>query len=324
MSVDNIEQLLARAILDLELKMKHEIRQNSALHLARIEKHNQQLEKRLDIIEAKATLINRDSHGGHPPRNSMQHYSSGTRHSLHTTTTGRVSYYPRSPNLANGHPHHGGGARPTSKRLSAIGSPASTVGYGSGWVPSSAPNVGRSSGGIQQHKNAYERKQYQSKQPLGTGGNRANLGEKSVNKTPWPSRGGNFTDDVSDASDDDNSSQTGSESPYSVAKPACKPEDECIDKESEEEGDNVENEEDSEKLIVSCKQQGVLEADGEDDNASAKIDGGSTGDFEEKENNNNNDDNKIVESSVVVTSTIVTPGAMISPVVGGFGRSRRN
>nr|CAD2200584.1 unnamed protein product [Meloidogyne enterolobii] len=56
MSVDNIEQLLARAILDLELKMKHEIRQNSALHLARIEKHNQQLEKRLDIIEAKASL----------------------------------------------------------------------------------------------------------------------------------------------------------------------------------------------------------------------------------------------------------------------------
>nr|CAD2200583.1 unnamed protein product [Meloidogyne enterolobii] len=236
----------------------------------------------------------------------MQHYSSGTRHSLHTTTTGRVSYYPRSPNLANGHPHHGGGARPTSKRLSAIGSPASTVGYGSAT------------------QNAYERKQYQSKQPLGTGGNRANLGEKSVNKTPWPSRGGNFTDDVSDASDDDNSSQTGSESPYSVAKPACKPEDECIDKESEEEGDNVENEEDSEKLIVSCKQQGVLEGDGEDDNASAKIDGGSTGDFEEKENNNNNDDNKVVESSVVVTSTIVTPGAMISPVVGGFGRSRRN
>uniref|UniRef100_A0A1I8B4Z2 Uncharacterized protein n=1 Tax=Meloidogyne hapla TaxID=6305 RepID=A0A1I8B4Z2_MELHA len=288
MSGDNtIEQLLARAILDLEL------------------------------LEA---LINRDSHG-HAPRNSMQHYSSGGRHSLHTTTTGRVSYYPRSPNLANGHPHHGGGTRPTSKRLSTIGSPASTVGYGSGWVPSSAPsNVGRSSGGIQQHKHAYERKQYQSKQPLGTGGNRANLGEKSVNKTPWPSRGGNFTDDVSDASDDDNSSQTGSESPYSVAKPACKPEDECINKETEEE-DNVENEEDSEKL--NCKEQGVLEGDGEDDNASAKMNGGSNVDSEEKENNNN-DDNKVLEPSVVVTSTIVTPGAMISPVVGGFGRSRRN
>ena len=108
----------------------------------------------------------------------MQHFSGGGRHSLHTTTTGRVSYYPRSPNLANGHPHHGGGARPGSKRLPAIGNPASTIGYGNGWGSSSAPSSAvRATGGIQQqHKHAYERKQYQSKQPLGTGGNRASLG----------------------------------------------------------------------------------------------------------------------------------------------------
>jgi hypothetical protein len=122
-------------------------------------------------------LINRDSQA-HAPRNSMQHFSSGGRHSLHTSTTGRVSYYPRSPNLANGHPHHVGGARPTSKRLSTVGNPASTIGYGSGWGPNNAPSSAvRAMGGIQQqHKHAYERKQYQSKQPLGTGGNRASLG----------------------------------------------------------------------------------------------------------------------------------------------------
>jgi hypothetical protein len=66
-----IEQILARAILDLELvselrkirtiiwqfqKMKHEMRQNSALQLAKIEKHSQQMEKRLGIVEAKVFL----------------------------------------------------------------------------------------------------------------------------------------------------------------------------------------------------------------------------------------------------------------------------
>ncbi|KAF7630861.1 hypothetical protein Mgra_00008874 [Meloidogyne graminicola] len=284
MSVDNtLEQLMARAILDLEL------------------------------LEA---LISRDSHG-HASRNPMQHFSNGGRHSLHNTTTGRLSYYPRLPNLANGHPHHGGGVRSTLKRLPTTGSPASTIGYGGGWGSNSA---GRATGGIQ-HKHAYERKQYQSKQPLGTGGNRANLGEKPTNKTPWPNRGGNFTDDVTDASEDDNSSQAGSESPYSVAKPAIKHDDACINKESEEEDSNDGNDEDSEKL--NSKEQEVLEEDGDDDDASAKMNGGSNGDFEEKENTNN-DENKLVESSVIVTSTIVTPGAMISPVVGGFGRSRRN
>jgi hypothetical protein len=33
--------------------MKHEMRQNSALQLAKIEKHSQQMEKRLGIVEAK-------------------------------------------------------------------------------------------------------------------------------------------------------------------------------------------------------------------------------------------------------------------------------
>uniref|UniRef100_A0A915NVV9 CCHC-type domain-containing protein n=1 Tax=Meloidogyne floridensis TaxID=298350 RepID=A0A915NVV9_9BILA len=47
------EQLLARAILDLELKLKHEIRQNSAVKLAKIDKYYQQKENQLMLIEEK-------------------------------------------------------------------------------------------------------------------------------------------------------------------------------------------------------------------------------------------------------------------------------
>ncbi|CAK5075404.1 unnamed protein product [Meloidogyne enterolobii] len=51
------EQLLARAILDLELKLKHEIRQNSAVKLAKIDKYYQQKENQLMLIEEKVLIF---------------------------------------------------------------------------------------------------------------------------------------------------------------------------------------------------------------------------------------------------------------------------
>ena len=71
MASDNtgVGELLARAILDLELvsfgrnfssifdlkfqKMKHEIRQNNALLLAKLEKQSLQVDKRIGHVEAK-------------------------------------------------------------------------------------------------------------------------------------------------------------------------------------------------------------------------------------------------------------------------------
>uniref|UniRef100_A0A183CCS3 Coiled-coil domain-containing protein 166 n=1 Tax=Globodera pallida TaxID=36090 RepID=A0A183CCS3_GLOPA len=54
------DELLAQAILDLELKMKHEIRQNNAYLLSKIEKHYEQTDKKLSSLEAKMEAISRD------------------------------------------------------------------------------------------------------------------------------------------------------------------------------------------------------------------------------------------------------------------------
>ncbi|KAL7072009.1 hypothetical protein ACQ4LE_008415 [Meloidogyne hapla] len=62
------EQLLARAILDLELKLKHEIRQNSAAKLAKIDKYYQKKENQLIMIEEKIDRLITSRDDGKPKK----------------------------------------------------------------------------------------------------------------------------------------------------------------------------------------------------------------------------------------------------------------
>ncbi|KAI3415632.1 hypothetical protein GPALN_005229 [Globodera pallida] len=87
------DELLAQAILDLELKMKHEIRQNNAYLLSKIEKHYEQTDKKLSSLEAKMEAISRDREDrqqSHSSRGGRRTNYFAANHYTHNNPGGRA------------------------------------------------------------------------------------------------------------------------------------------------------------------------------------------------------------------------------------------
>ncbi|KAI3415618.1 hypothetical protein GPALN_005216 [Globodera pallida] len=212
------DELLAQAILDLELKMKHEIRQNNAYLLSKIEKHYEQTDKKLTFLEAKMEAMSRDredrqqshsSRGGRRTNyfaaNNYTHNNPGGRAQMPGVDSPRVGRpsektferaVPVPPNPANQQQH-----------------PYKVFGMGgSGNTPANRqqfkPNTEKPPADGHGHGGRY-------KQTLGT--SKAQTTSPSTIQNQWTTKAAGLYTDDEDSSD--SSASQKSESKHLVAKP---------------------------------------------------------------------------------------------------------
>lgn len=354
-----IDQLLARAILDMELKIKHEMRQNSALVMAKMEKNHQQVEKRLTIMEAKLeAMINRDggvSRGG----GGYQQQQRGTYPGSAGRTT---SYYARTANLTSGgHSHNnirGGiqrGSAPHS-RIHSMGSPGPA---GQTYGAFGGDGIGTPTAHRHQHQSttihhkasggglAVGKQHIRPKtQTLGTGGNKAQLGEKMPTTTPvhWTAKMGLYTDDDDeDGSSDSDKSRSDSdpEKPaFSVAKPSLLAPSDIMKEEAEEEEEDEEEQDDEDEDNDEETEVDVKEdEDAELKNKEEAVEGDKKEKFavgEEEEDESEEEAETLVNIVIKAgkkhqqlaeekeNKENVSEAPIPDVVIGGFGRGRRN
>uniref|UniRef100_A0A914HUR9 Uncharacterized protein n=1 Tax=Globodera rostochiensis TaxID=31243 RepID=A0A914HUR9_GLORO len=329
------DELLAQAILDLELKMKHEIRQNNAYLLSKIEKHYEQTDKKLTFLESKMEAMSRDredrqqshsSRGGRRTNyfaaNNYTHNNPGGRAQMPGVDSPRVGRpsektferaVPLPPNPANQQQHP----------YKVFG-----MGGGGGNTPANRqqfkPNTEKPPGDGHGHGGRY-------KQTLGT--SKAQTTSPSTIQNQWTTKAAGLYTDDEDSSD--SSASQKSESKHLVAKPH----------QQEELEEHLQKEDGYEKPPAEVVDDG---SDGmavfEDVVNGQKVFVGKFETCEEVTGNSDIQPNTSVEvethdrsaetSTVTGTAMLnikenhqpmstVTPGAIISPVLGGFGRRRK-
>ncbi|KAL3113916.1 hypothetical protein niasHT_017866 [Heterodera trifolii] len=363
------DELLAQAILDLELKMKHEIRQNNAYLLSKIEKHYEQTDKKLTFLEAKMEAMCRERED---------------RHHSHNRGGRRTNYFATN-NFAQNNPIgraygvDGGGRRPPGPPVVLPPSMPNQVQqqqhpykvFGAGG--SGGGGSGGGGGNNATATNRHQFKQNIEKQPVGDGhghGGRykQTLGTSKAqvaSPSTWTTKAaGLYTDD-------ENESDTSVESRKSDAKhlapPTQPPQNELVVA-VEDKGQNDGNDADNNDEQKPQQQEIVEEVAAGDDVVVTAVEGEDangekvvvekletreemTGSSDSqpkptveirtvemhtvemrKESTDNESLTAACTSAVAMMLNIkenhpsmstVTPGATISPVIGGFGRRRK-
>lgn len=320
------DELLAQAILDLELKMKHEIRQNNAYLLSKIEKHYEQTDKKLTFLEAKMEAMSREREDRQQPHNRGGRRTNyfATNNFAPNNPGGRAQMFGVEgrrtsgavpPNIPNQHQQQ------NPYKVFGVGSSGSTA-TNRQFKPNTEKPMGDGHGHGGRHK-----------QTLGT--NKAQVASPSTIQNQWTTKAAGMYTDEEDSSDSSVESRK-SDVKHLLATSQKELEGQVQkgDEQEQPPAQIVEEQSDGTAVFEETVNEVKVFVDIETREEAAGISDGQPKPTMEtlKETTDNESLATACTSAVAMMLNIkenhqsmstVTPGATISPVIGGFGRRRK-